>query len=130
MLFNWSGAAYRSPQRDVAIVSVLGFWPIEITHHEDGEMHYAYGMENAKTLHETEGFESRDELDDWFRAIVRPGNTVTKRLMRFRLMGVPAEGGCPTFSPNCGTEWCKTNGCFALRSPANTKVSDAEHSED
>ena len=30
MLYNWSGAAYRSPQMDVAPVTVLGCWPIVI----------------------------------------------------------------------------------------------------
>ena len=31
MLYNWSGAAYRSKQIDVAAIIVQGFWLIEIT---------------------------------------------------------------------------------------------------
>lgn len=85
MLYNWSGAAYRSKQADVAPVIVKGFWPITIAQTEDGEMRYAYGMENEKPLWETEGFESREAMDEWFRAVVRPGQSVTRWLMRFSL---------------------------------------------
>lgn len=91
MLYNWSGAAYRSPQTNVAAITVLGFWTIRITHREDGGMLYAYGMVNAKPLHETEGFESRKEMDDWFRPLVKPGQTITKCLMRFRLLNVSGQ---------------------------------------
>lgn len=86
MLYNWSGAAYRSKQIDVAAIIVQGFWPIDIAHSADGTMRYACGMENAKPLHETEGFTSRDEMDEWFRKIVKPGQAVRKTLMRFRLL--------------------------------------------
>ena len=85
MLYNWSGAAYRSPQVNVSPVVVLGFWTIRITHREDGGMLYAYGMVNETPLHESEGFASRAELDEWFRPLVKPGQTIEKTLMRFRL---------------------------------------------
>ena len=85
MLYNWSGAAYRSKQADVAPVIVSGFWPITIAQTDEGEMRYAYGMENEKPLWETEGFESRDDMDEWFSAVVRPGQSVTRWLMRFSL---------------------------------------------
>jgi hypothetical protein len=90
MLYNWSGLAYRSPQIDVAAIVVMGFWTIQIAHIEGGAMRYAYGMENVKPLHETEGFTSREELDDWFRPLVKPGQCVTKHLMRFRLLSPPS----------------------------------------
>jgi hypothetical protein len=85
MLYNWSGAAYRSPQVDVAPVVVMGFWTIQIAQMEDGIMRYAYGMQNNNPLWQTEGFDSAAELDAWFRTLVKPGATVTKHLMRFRL---------------------------------------------
>ena len=85
MIYNWSGAAYRSKQVDVAPIIVMGFWTILITHEKDGSMSYFYGMKNEKPLHETEGFNSREELDDWFRPLVKIGTTVGKTLMRFRL---------------------------------------------
>lgn len=84
MLYNWSGAAYRSPQINVAPVIVSGYWPIRISRLKNGEMRYSYGMKN-KRLHQTEGFNSRAELDDWFRPLVKPGKSVTKYLNRFRL---------------------------------------------
>jgi hypothetical protein len=70
---------------DVAAVWVTGLWPIEIAHLTHGDMRYFYGMENEKTLWETEGFDSREAMDDWFRKVVKPGEIVTKHLMRFRL---------------------------------------------
>ena len=85
MLYNWIGAAYRSKQADVAPIIVKGFCPITIAQTENGEMRYAYGMENEKPLWETEGFESREDMDEWFRALVRPGQSVTRWLMRFSL---------------------------------------------
>ena len=85
MLYQWSGAAYRSKQNDVVVVKVSGYWPIQIHRLPDGTMRYIHGMENIKPLYETEGFKTSDELDDWFRPLVKPGQTITKTLMRFRL---------------------------------------------
>jgi hypothetical protein len=91
MLYNWSGAAYRSKQVDVAAVKVLGFWTIQIAHTDSGKMRYGVGMENEKALWETEGFDSREAMDDWFRKVVKPGQIVTKHLMRFRLLNAEAS---------------------------------------
>lgn len=85
MLYHWAGKPYRSKHVDVAVIKVRGFWPIEIAHLADGSMRYAYGMENAKPLHETEGFGSQEEMDDWFRPLVPRGQSVVKCLMRFYL---------------------------------------------
>ena len=85
MLYDWTGKPYRSPQCDVAVIIVMGFWTIQIAHMQDDSMRYAYGMENAKPLHETEGFESSKDLDNWFRPLVQHGTTITKHLMRFKL---------------------------------------------
>lgn len=87
MLYNWKGKPYRSPQLDVAPIIVLGYWTIQITRRPDGTMLYRYGMENAKPLWETEGFESQEHLDDWFRPLVKPGCFITKYMMRFKLAG-------------------------------------------
>ena len=91
MLYNWSGAAYRSKQIDVAPVIVMGFWTIQIAHMESGDMRYAYGMDCGLALHETEGFDSRAAMDEWFRPLVKPGQSVTKHLMRFRLANANME---------------------------------------
>ncbi len=91
MLYNWSGRAYRSKQNDVAAVIVQGYWPIQINHRADGTVGYIHGMEINQYLYETEGFESRAEMDEWFRPLVKPGKTVTKYLMRFRLANATSE---------------------------------------
>lgn len=83
MLYNWSGAAYRSKQSDVASVMVKGFWTILITHNPDGAMVYECGKESGPALYESEGFTSQAEMDDWFRAVVPRGTGVAKTLMRF-----------------------------------------------
>lgn len=88
MLYNWSGAAYHSKQNDVAAVVVSEVWPIKITHREDGGMLYAYGQPGDRPIHETEGFASRAEMDEWFRPLVKRGQTVTKSLMLFRPLNV------------------------------------------
>lgn len=85
MLYNWSGAPYHSKQADVAPVIVESSRPIHITQLGDGTMNYAYkGDVGGRLLYETEGFASRAEMDAWFRAITKPGKTVTKSLMLFR----------------------------------------------
>ena len=91
MLYNWTGAAYRSKQIDVAPVIVKGFWTIRITHREDGGMLYAYGRANETPLHETEGFASRAEMDVGFRPLVQRGQTVEKTLMLFCRSNMEAE---------------------------------------
>ena len=88
MLYNWSGAAYRSRHKDVAPVMVRGWWPITIACTEAGEMSYVCGMDCGLAIHETEGFDAAIEMDEWFRLVVKPGQAVTRALMRFRLISV------------------------------------------
>lgn len=86
MLYNWSGKPYRSKHVDVSPVKVSGFWTIRITRNDDDSMSYECGMENAKPIHETEGFDSVEAMDAWFRPLVKPGQTIEKSLMRFSLL--------------------------------------------
>ena len=86
MLYHWEGKPYRSKHKDVTAIVVLGFWSIDITRHQlDDEMEYRHGMENEREIWETEGFDSQEAMDDWFRPLVKPGATIYKSLMRFRL---------------------------------------------
>lgn len=85
MLFKWSGKAYRSKQINVAAITVSAVLPILIHLRPDGVMFYACDLSGARLLHETEGFESRAAMDAWFRPLLKPGQTATKFLMRFRL---------------------------------------------
>lgn len=90
MLYNWSGAAYRSKHIDVAAVVVQGVSAIHITHGSSGLMAYSYMRSalNGRQLHETEGFDSQADMDEWFRRKIKLGQTVTKVLMRFHLHSV------------------------------------------
>jgi hypothetical protein len=91
MLYNWSGAAYRSKHVDVVAVEVIEVREIRITRRDDGGMLYAYGQPAERPIHETEGFGSRAEMDDWFRPLLKPGQTVTKILMSFEFAkGIPS----------------------------------------
>lgn len=84
MLYNWAGAAYRSKQVDVAPVIVKGFWTIRITHlHRGDVMVYQCGKESGPELYKSEGFSSKEEMDDWFRPLVPAGRTIEKTLMLF-----------------------------------------------
>ena len=91
MLYNWSGKAYRSPQINVAAVIVKCNWQIRIEHFENGKMFYQVGLEDLAKLHEMEGFESREAMDDWFRSVVKPGHVITRYLMRFSLLSPPRD---------------------------------------
>lgn len=86
MLYHWSGKAYRSEHVDICPVKVLGWWPIEISHLPGGEMSYDVGMEHNGRLFSVEGFESQDEMDEWFRPLVSMGAVQVQMLMRFRIL--------------------------------------------
>lgn len=91
MLYNWSGAAYRSSHVDVAAVRVLGVRPVQIDRLKSGRMIFQYsteGDERLVKLWECEGFDSPEEMDYWFSAKMKPGQSVTKCLMRFELLPI------------------------------------------
>jgi len=88
MLYNWSGAPYRSKHADVGEIRVLGFWPIRIERTENG-MSYDPARVGGRSLWLCEGFDSQEDMDAWFSAKMKVGQSVTKHLMRFRLQ----EGG-------------------------------------
>lgn len=89
MLYNWSGRPYASPQSDVAAVTVEETTPIKITRLPSGAMLYEYstgGDERLACLWHCEGFNDGHEMDAWFSAKMKPGQTMKKHLMRFRLL--------------------------------------------
>ena len=94
MLYNWSGAAYRSPQNDVAAVMVDSTTPIGVTRLKSGVMIYSYstlGDERLVHLWACEGFDHSADMDAWFSALLEPATTVTKHLMRFSLVKPETE---------------------------------------
>lgn len=80
MLYNWTGKPYRSKQRDVAPIIVEETSRVWIHHDKDGGVYYSHGQ-----LWVTEGFDSAEDMAEWFRAVVPRGQDAPKRLMRFRL---------------------------------------------
>jgi hypothetical protein len=84
ILYNWSGPAYRSKQVDVATVLVESENEILITN-SAGQMVYFPDSVDGIPIHQTEGFSTMTEMDEWFEKLVKPGETTTKHLMRFRL---------------------------------------------
>lgn len=143
MLYSWSGEPYRSKQIDLCPVVVVGFWTIRITHlNRGGVMVYQCGKESGPALHKSEGFASREEMDEWFRPLVKVGETVTKTLMLFRRVEAqpPAcECGAEMYRDGdlwqCGAEHCRN---YVRIMPSNTTdntqasrrtIDDASHEE-
>lgn len=88
MLYNWEGPAYRSKQIDVAAIRVHDTHEIQFT--RDGEfLSYSIAKIDGRELWETEGFDSKKELHEWFIPHVKDGQTITKHLMRFHLISNP-----------------------------------------
>ncbi len=87
MLFHWLGVPYRSKQEDLAVIEVEDVYEIHISNWGFG-MIYSIGWVDDVEIWNTEGFDSKDEMNAWFSAVVKPGKTVTKYLMRFRRKAV------------------------------------------
>jgi len=97
MLYNWSGKPYGSPQRDVCAVEVVFTCPINIIPTDKGVSYWLEGNDLV-SLHETfdptintplwqcEGFDSQDDMDAWFRAVLKPGMTTEMHLCRFKTL--------------------------------------------
>lgn len=84
--YNWTGKPYRSKQANVATVTVEGE-SIIIISNTDGIMGYLPDSVDGIPLHVTEGFDTHEEMDQWFEKLVKPGQRVKKHLMRFKLKG-------------------------------------------
>jgi hypothetical protein len=91
MLYNWSAAAYRSKQIDVAPIIVESVQPLEIVMPDFGEPSYYPRIIDGRPLWSCEGFKDQDDMDSWFYKVVKTGQTANKFLMRFRLLNVLAH---------------------------------------
>lgn len=85
MLYNWTGRPYRSPQSAVAAVEVISSGMLLVVHDVAGRMRYRGGLSNA-ALWKSEGFDSRDDMDAWFRNVVPDDDERILWIMRFRLL--------------------------------------------
>lgn len=88
MLYNWSGAAYRSKQIDVAPVIVELTFTLVIRRNFDRAVSYepcGVFPDGKRPLWNCEGFASQEEMDDWFRPLIKSQSAIFRSLMRFRL---------------------------------------------
>lgn len=85
MLYEWTGAPYRSKQAEVAVVVVEQVETITIRHTAEG-MRYSISRVEGKWLWEAEGFDSGTDIDEWFSKTIQPGGSATKFLHRFKLI--------------------------------------------
>lgn len=88
MLYNWSGAAYRSKQIDVAVIEVEEVLEMVITHDEHGGLVFGRDQIDGIPIYKTEGFDDAGQMQEWFSKVVPIGKTVEFSLMRFRLLNV------------------------------------------
>jgi hypothetical protein len=88
MLYNWSGAAYRSKQVDVAAVEVEEVLEMIVTHDRDGGIVFGRDKIDGIPIHKTEGFADAGEMQRWFAKVIPVGKTFELALMRFRLLNV------------------------------------------
>lgn len=86
MLYNWTGAAYRSKQVDVAAIEVEEVLEMLVTHDEHGGLVFGRNQIDGIPIHKTEGFDNARQMQEWFAKVVPVGETVELALMRFRLL--------------------------------------------
>lgn len=98
MLYHWTGKPYRSPQQDVDAVQTVFTCPLRITR-QPTSLYYLFSPTDLGSLYrhlnlrtpelqlwQLEGFDSRDAMDAWFRPLIKPGQTLQKHLMLFKLL--------------------------------------------
>jgi hypothetical protein len=86
MLYRWSGAAYRSPQINIAAIQVEETLEMLVTHDRDGGIVFGRDKIDGIPIHKTEGFANAGEMREWFAKVVPVGKTVELALMRFSLL--------------------------------------------
>jgi hypothetical protein len=91
MLYNWSGAAYRSPQIDVAQIEVEEVLELEVTHDPDGGVVFSRAHIDGKPIHQSEGFDDAGQMQAWFSKVVKVGESASLHLMRFRLANAGSD---------------------------------------
>lgn len=85
MLYNWSGAPYRSKHIDVAVIEVEEVLEMIVTHDPDGGIIFGRDNIDGIPIHRTEGFDDAVQMQEWFGKKVPRGKVVELALMRFRL---------------------------------------------
>jgi hypothetical protein len=89
-LFRWEGLPYRSKHVNGPAVIARSANRILIASDAAGVISYHltdYDLCAAiKDLYVIEGFDSQEKMDDWFRRLVKPGQTIQSYQMLFSLI--------------------------------------------
>jgi hypothetical protein len=89
-LFRWEGLPYRSKHINGPAVIARSANRIMIASDAAGVISYHltdYDLCRAITdLYVIEGFDSQEKMDDWFRRLVKPGQTIQSYQMLFSLI--------------------------------------------
>ena len=85
ILFNWMGLPFRSKQKNVAIVEVVKVNPLEISRVGDEITYLIAGFWTLFPIWQSEGFDSQEDMDSYFRPMLKNGQTIKKSIMLFRL---------------------------------------------
>lgn len=124
MLYNWSGAAYRSPQIDVAAIEVEEVLEMVVTHDREGGIIFCRDNIDGIPIHKTEGFANAGEMQRWFAKVVPIGKTVELSLMRFRLLNTDID------APPCSSPQSKQDGTEEETNPPPEDRWDYDHGPD
>ena len=89
-LFYWQDKPYRSKHVNGPAVIVNCIKPMQICNPCTGKLEYCYGHGSLlnvapKNLYTIEGFDSQEDMDTWFRRLVKPGQTIQQYQMLFSL---------------------------------------------
>jgi hypothetical protein len=96
-LFRWEGLPYRSKHingpaviaRNANRITIASDAAGVISYHLTGYdlCHENYDFcHEIKDLYVIEGFDSQEKMDDWFRRLVKPGQTIQSYQMLFSLI--------------------------------------------
>jgi hypothetical protein len=90
-LFRWEDKPYRSKHVNGPIVVVNCIRPMQISNDSTNKPQYCYRHGSfldvvPKNLCTIEGFNSQEDMDTWFRRLVKPGQTIQSYQMLFSLI--------------------------------------------
>ena len=89
-LHYWQDKPYRSKHVDGPVVVVYCIKPMQIYKDCIGKLQYCDVPGSIlgaapKNLYAIEGFDSQEDMDTWFRRLVKPGQTIQQYQMLFSL---------------------------------------------
>ncbi len=89
-LFRWEGLPYRSKHINGPAVIARSVNGIMIARDAAGAISYHLAGDDLRhaitDLYVIEGFDSQEKMDDWFRRLVKPGQTIQSYQMLFSLI--------------------------------------------